>query len=61
MTGGTVLQPQEAVESAVEEFKLKNADMTDVIMTAQGGDIAECVFFNACTHLTASSLGTSPR
>lgn len=36
------LQPEEAVESAVEEFQMQKADLSDVVMTPQGADIASC-------------------
>jgi hypothetical protein len=36
------VQPQEALESAIEEFRIKNVDMEDIIMTPDGANISQC-------------------
>jgi hypothetical protein len=41
------MQPEEAVESAIEEFEMTKADLSDVIKTPSGGDISRHVPVNA--------------
>jgi hypothetical protein len=36
------LQPEEAVQSAVEEFEMQEVDLSSIIQTAEGGDISMC-------------------